>query len=159
MTELAGRRARAAIALGLVLPLVLLQSLEAADLFCDGLAHASLLSTACPHHATRHSAPHARAGSDGHDPHATGERSRDGAARHTRSDHEGGAPGQCTCPRTGNSLPDGLILIALAGIGVPVESGPQLNLPPEVTLPEKDAEDLRPSAPPRTPDHPPKLQA
>lgn len=158
MTELAGRRSRGAIALGLVLPLLLLQTLEAADLFCDGLAHASLLSTACPHHATRHSGPHVRAESDGHEPGATGERSRHDA-RHARSDHERGVPGRCTCPRTGNSLPDGLILIALAGIGVPVESGPQLNLPPEVALPEKDAENLRPSAPPRTQDHPPELQA
>lgn len=150
--------------LGLVLPLLLLQTLEAASLFCDGLAHASLLSTACPHHATRPSNPHARAGSGGsgtgshgHDPDAAGERSRD-ASRQTRSDHEHSAPEECTCPRTGNSLPDGLILITLGGVGVPVELDPLLNLPPEATLPEVEEEDQRPSAASRTHDHPPKPQ-
>lgn len=102
-----GRRLSALI---LLLPLICLQSLEAASLYCDGLAHANLLSVGCPHHA--------EAASGGESNTTDG---RDGAeAGHVPSNGDDERGHDCSCPRSGNSLPDGLIQLVLGGVGIPV---------------------------------------
>lgn len=86
-------------ALLLVVPLLLLQTFEAANLFCNATAHNSLLSFNCPHHPDRRGAHH-------EEPPAEGQ----------SEDVEG-----CRCPSSRHSLPDGLIRLALDGVGVPLD--------------------------------------
>lgn len=100
------------LALSLVTPLLLLQTFQASNLFCKGLAHASLLSSHCPHHQTAGRDPGSAGDGPTHD--------ADHAGSSPELAGESGAPTPCTCPSSGSSLPDGLVLTALNGLGLPV---------------------------------------
>lgn len=110
----------------LVGPLVLLQALEAPTLFCAGLEHSSVLSFRCPHH--RHAthtgdreAGHQRREATAFPPvghHASPGTRTDGDSAGRGS----GVPIDCTCPSSGNPLPDGLTIALLGGLGVPSAS-------------------------------------
>lgn len=127
-----GRR-RLRSALVLAAPLLLLQTFEAANLFCHSSAHASLLSIKCPHHSRPD--PH-----QGHLAHDTSEGAED-----------------CRCPSSSHSLPDGLVRLALSGVGLPIAKL-DLELWSIITPIRRARTDEPTAGPPRLPpDHPPRL--
>lgn len=126
------RRRRRRSALLLAAPLLLLQTFEAANLFCNATAHNSLLSISCPHHRDPRGAHHEEPPAEG-----------------SSEDAEG-----CRCPSSRQPLPDGLIRLALNGMGVPVDwidfsPHPAFTHSPTVQLEEPSAGP--PLSPPKQP--------
>lgn len=154
-----GRVARL-LALALLAPMLILQPLEAASLFCKDLAHASVLSVGCPHHEhpdrsehpIGHGTPHG-VGSDANTERHTGADTQPASSR-----PDSGVRG-CTCPGSGQSLPDGLVLAALGGLGLPVAPVAILDRAAEAEIHIPTARRLRPAILARCSDHPPKSQA
>jgi hypothetical protein len=120
--------------LSLLAPLLLIQTFEAADLFCRGLAHASLLSLGCPHHSST---------------------SHDADGGHAGTSHQGDEH-HCNCPHSGSSLPDGLIQMALGGVGLPVAAIWNPEWRGEKLASTIGQDDPRPSLIPRSLDRPPR---
>lgn len=137
------------LALSIVIPLLLLQTFQASNLFCKGLAHASLLSAHCPHHRVPGRDP---AGADGEPTHDAGHA---GSSRVPID--ETGPPAPCTCPSSGNSLPDGLILTALSGLGLPVIGVIDLPLASDVVIPIRVTPNRKPALRASRLERPPRL--
>lgn len=119
----------------LLVPLLLLQTFNAADLFCSELAHSNLLSIGCPHNL-----------SSSHD---SGEAHR-GALQH-------GDESSCNCPCSKNSLPDGLVKLTLNGSGLPALAISYSLWPVETRASSIQTVELRPESIPRRVDRPPRI--